>query len=138
MTTPRHIRELLYPWKSLGGTPAATEELAFDIASRHLIGQGQRSMVGTMPHYHTPDGFMCPVGSLISDDRYTEYLEWHPVGSFLVLEAVEASDLCSGLPDVRLLYGLRAIHDHVKPADWGVALNHLAYLWDLPVPYALT
>lgn len=109
----------------------------FDKVSRHLLTQGERSMMpvdtvdgrDSICAYRGECGKMCAVGVLIDDAAYTDLLEGKAVNDAFVVAALRASGVEDGTSP--LLQELQAVHDAVPSRYWGEALSSIAEKFDL-------
>jgi hypothetical protein len=108
-----------------------TEQDVFDIASYHLLDQGERAlnMAGGVCSYRAPDGRRCPVGWLIPDSEFRAGFEGKRAA---VLPSAAREGGCSREfvafleEHERLLTSLQYIHDNNHPYMWWSLLRELA------------
>ena len=121
---------------------------AFDKMVRHLLSQGKRSY-GNIPDeadhpgtegclYRGPDGLMCAVGCLISDEDYDPRME----NSTPLMPSMEMWMAANFAEDIReraesVLSWVQDIHDNIEPEGWEDALRKAAGLYDLSMPKAV-
>jgi hypothetical protein len=100
----------------------------FDVSAAHLLKQRARSVSPSgRCLYRGPNGTMCAVGVLISDDNYNLRLEGRGVGHEAVLRALRDSGCPTHHAAVVLLADLQRLHDTVEEIDlWPVRLTQLA------------
>ena len=68
--------------------------------------------------YLSESGCKCAVGHLIYEDHYQEGLEDNGVGSFIVRQALKASDCPTDKGSINFLHELQAIHDSEDIEYW--------------------
>jgi hypothetical protein len=86
--------------------------------------------------YRGPNGGLCAIGVLISDEAYTSDIDegYYKVGHTSVLAALRASGVNVDEVGLEFLESLQNIHDDVSPDEWGSALVRAAYHWNLKLP----
>lgn len=115
-----------------------TLQQVFDKAATHLLKQGERSEGypdvdegKLMCMYRGPEGRMCAVGALISDEAYSPELERQRASS----EGVQTALARSGCPvddsSYWLYVCLQRIHDGEVEANWKRALIAAAQRFSL-------
>ncbi len=98
-----------------------TNQEAFNVAVRHLLGQYEVALTATSGcSYRGRYGLMCPIGAMIPDAQYSAGFEGQKV--HLIYNQVPA---LAGA-DVELLTRLQNVHDMYKPKDWVVQLLDVA------------
>lgn len=99
----------------------------FDKVATHLATQGKKSL-GPMGGclYRSPDGCMCAVGCLITDEAYQESMEGWCVSEVGFRNAIEQSGIEYTVENLRLLSSLQSIHDVNEVAEWKTKLFRLA------------
>jgi hypothetical protein len=99
-----------------------SDQEAFDIAARHLLKQGSRSVWGEECVYRAPDGTRCALGALIPDEVYDLSLEGTPSVSLY-----ERPDVAPYLPRNKVLAtALQSVHDISFPDRWRSDLRRVA------------
>lgn len=66
-----------------------TLQEVFDIVSKHLLTQGQKSVELSMCQYRNSEGLKCAAGALIPDDQYEERFETNLWGDLVEKGIVE-------------------------------------------------
>lgn len=113
-------------------TTQAQKQKLFDIASKHLIKQGKRSVAGGACLYRGPRGLKCAIGVLISDECYDPHLEGDPGEGFSIVNAVSETQgfsLDEAATDV--LSYLQGIHDAENVSDWADEIKFCAKSYNL-------
>lgn len=113
----------------------------FDIVSHHLLRQGRKSAGSRGCMYRYPrdnEVLMCAVGCLIGNEHYNEDIEYKPVSSYSVLEAISKSNPWiepHKLTLIDALSTLQNIHDTTPPKRWRELLKKFAeargLIWNL-------
>jgi hypothetical protein len=106
-----------------------TLQQVFDKAATHLLKQGERSEgyldideSELVCMYRGPEGRMCAVGALISDEAYSTALEGKRTSSEHVRAALKESG-CPVDPTAGGLYvRLQQIHDAAPESEWKTRL----------------
>jgi hypothetical protein len=106
----------------------------FDVASIHLLNQGERSIEKEMLHryqescaYRGMDGLQCAVGALIPDELYDENMEGQNAQEGIMLPAYGyAYDETPDQSKLDLLDTLQDIHDAYCPSQWHKMLRGVA------------
>lgn len=97
-----------------------TEQETFEIVSRHLLTQNERSYLeppSVVCAYRSPEGLKCAVGILIPDEEYDEGLERNSAISYIMQPLLRKLE-----HDIILCSRLQGIHDTVCVGDWRKAL----------------
>lgn len=114
-----------------------TQEL-FDKVATHLLTQKSKAHnpddLDYLGHprcmYRAPDGKMCAVGCLITDEHYNPDYEGAPVRQITdIVELSIGRDLL--FDEVTLLVELQSLHDSRQVYDWRYFLKKLAEGWEL-------
>jgi len=115
---------------SLKNLHEATAQEVFDQVAKHLLQQGQESMLNGCCKYHltADDGteLQCAAGCLIADDEYNpewESMVWHRLVTQGSVPAVHSE----------LIDELQSIHDSVNPYFWQGQLLRVAMDYNLSV-----
>ncbi len=110
-----------------------TMQQVFDKAATHLLKQGKRSEghgrasgADTTCLYRGPEGRMCAVGALISDEAYSPTLEGKSARSEGVRAALEKSGCPIDAPAADLYARLQRIHDMRPASEWKARLVRAA------------
>lgn len=109
----------------------ANDQEAFDLATRHLLTQKQRSATprpGSKDRclYRAPDGCKCAVGALIPDDIYEPGMDDGDSGIDDVISRFPVIKELFANVSMNLLAELQNIHDDTPPRLWAEELRHLA------------
>jgi hypothetical protein len=113
-----------------------TNQEAFEKVTIHLLTQMEKSEavdadcdIGAECRYRGPNGLMCAIGCLITDDQYASSLEgWDATHG-----CIRALPCLVGI-NSDLLLMLQHVHDHSQPVDWEDRLRAVATRWSLTMP----
>jgi hypothetical protein len=123
-----------------------TEQEIFNIVARHLILQGERSILSGSRSglclYRGPDGKKCAGGVLIPDDRYLPVFEgagWSETGTWTFEGHFCSSDtrdkftaLINEIGHINLVSMLQNIHDlYLNASEWPEKLRGVASRYKL-------
>jgi hypothetical protein len=111
-----------------------TAQEVFDKVVAHLRKQNKKSLISfpdddgitTRCRYRGPDGLMCAVGCLITDEEYNP--KWdHDHGSAVIdlFECQSFRDRVGG-NNAALLSDLQCLHDSIEVCEWEVQFQKLA------------
>lgn len=105
-----------------------TLQEVFDKVARHLLTQGQRSILRETGRcaYRGDEGCMCAVGVLIADEHYHPKLEDNSVGEWHVQQALRSSGIETDTKTLLVLAELQHIHDQRNLKEWRECLQALA------------
>lgn len=107
-----------------------TVQEVFDKVTKHLLEQNHKSEFDGSCRYRSPDGTMCAIGCLITDEEYSEYMEDTDVESLMNLGM-----LLHLKSHVELLRELQFVHDICYVNDWETELRYLAQKFNLEWNY---
>lgn len=136
-----------------------TDREIFERVRAHLLKQNARSGIvvtdedgedSTECRYRGPDGMMCAVGCLITDEAYDEAMEsalvpgvengvWvslGPTSSVAAVSALNASGIPARYSTMRLLYNLQSLHDSSPVVNWKSKLDEMAGEFNAAGEYA--
>lgn len=91
-----------------------TEQEVFDYVAKHLLKQGERSVVGTSCSYRGVGGLMCAVGCLISDEEYKPEMDV-AAGQGTSWTSLVGRELANSSKHDGLLVELQGAHDGANP-----------------------
>lgn len=106
-----------------------TNQELYSTVRQHLLSQGRKSVRFTADGttscaYRGWDGTKCAIGCLIPDSSYQPYMEGESIKISYMLEVIGIYDNSEGAS--RLPAILQALHDHLEPSEWELALNKIA------------
>lgn len=104
---------------------------AFNIAARHLLKQGRRSVIEPQLScaYRGADGLKCAVGALIPDELYEPRFEGIGVGTLKWKEPTFREHFAG--VSVWVLNELQHVHDLKPPETWRTELQRVGQKYQL-------
>lgn len=115
-----------------------SKQEVFDVVTKHLLTQNQKSRVDTSCMYRGPGSLKCAVGALIPDDVYSYAMEGYPACVLLEQFSGVAATLFGDSPKQYegLLVELQLIHDnsYVGVEKWPEELYGVAKAFGFQEP----
>lgn len=113
-----------------------TAQELFDTAINHLRKQGQKSVAmdyapGYTCRYRSPEGFKCPIGTLIPDAIYKPEMEEKSFDVLLHSNLLPIDLQAEFQVHAELLRKLQDIHDHTYIEKWEDGFFQLAKKFNL-------
>jgi hypothetical protein len=112
------------------------QQRIFNKVASHLLRQNKKSTIPGEPQYcayRGKDGLRCALGTLITNQNYSQGLDGAYGGGVGYPEVydsiIKSYPFCEG--QVQLLHDLQSIHDMQKPSRWRQKLSVLAKKYNL-------